>query len=300
MSKTLEIKEDSKEEESIIRSGIQKAIRVGTKVSSIFEKIPTPISKLVKSVSYTGSVIRYNKCIERGNTVTVCVVSETSNRITRTVVQAGGVASVTAGAVAMATPTGATQIIGAIGATNGIKMIYDADEIGNAVGRSVEKIFEKKKSILDSQKKGTNITIYVPEKVFNTIPKELHVKGNSRAFMNHQLTKVTSNSRKNAEIVKRTGDDIMKMSTDIIINFSDLEKFKVSPTSFPDMFKQYKEEYFDGASPKGYMKGVKQPTTNIEPEIVVYPRLPDISVSCGSGPSGLEFVVLLPLITIPL
>lgn len=96
--------------------------------------------KIRKGVSWANTVVRFRRCVKNGNDTPTCFVAEGANRVIRTIIQAGGTISIKAGLVAMATPTGVTQVVGAVGTVNGINMLYIAPDVGNTVADWIVKI----------------------------------------------------------------------------------------------------------------------------------------------------------------
>jgi hypothetical protein len=301
---------DDKEEKNV-SSEMKKAVKVGAKISSIFEPLPSIIKKPLKVAGYVGSIERYNKCRERGSNMPVCIIAEGSNIATRTAVQAMGVTYISAGAVAMGTPTGVTQVMGAMGASAGIKAIYDADKIGDEVGLSVERIGnkvskkvddfmkrDKKKTFLDEEPKEKKAyNLYINEDMYYRISPSIRTRESATDYLNGRILPFISRSKDRSNFMDESLNTMTELSKDVKSKTNKHEKFKMYPTTTPDMFKKYNDKFFDGSNKNGYMNGVSQPTTNIEPVIEVFSRQPDVSMS-SSG--GFNFMVMIPILTFSL
>ena len=91
---------------------IRKIVRISNKLSNILETNNLVFKKLAKFVSISGSISRFQECKQNGGDTPTCLVTEGVNRITRTLIQAAGAASIVTGSIAVTTPTGITQLIG--------------------------------------------------------------------------------------------------------------------------------------------------------------------------------------------
>lgn len=116
----------------------RKLLRVTQKTANAVG-IATPFGKAIKLVKYNDMKDRFGGCRERGHDVPTCVGAEVLNQTVRTGIQIAGVAATSAGATAVAAPTGVTQVIGAAAASAGGQLIFDADDYGNAVAETVMK-----------------------------------------------------------------------------------------------------------------------------------------------------------------
>ena len=279
----------------------RKVVRIGSKLYSVVEKIPKVAKKFIKGISWSGSVKRYNKCRGKGNAILLCTIAEGANRMTRMGIQAAGVTYITAGTTIMSVPTGISQILGSCAIIGGVKIIYDADDVGNFVSKTIQdnfgvkaekvkvvKKFERCNAPLDGpinpkatvQPKDIQIELLIPEDLFYQIPREMSIPEQDvvRYLINKCDYTSKAITRRNNHVQKYS-NDITTLSNDVALMINSFEVVPDRTDNKTNIFARYHENFFDAKFNKGYMDGVSQPTTSQSPTIVFMDRLPDIKIT---------------------